>query len=228
MSAPVSVVIPTLNASARIGPTLACLVEGVADGLIGQVILADGGSTNGIAEIAEEVGADLITSAPGRGVQLRVGAQAARGNWLLFLHADTVLEDGWIAAIRRHIDRHPEQAGHFRIRFDSGRRYARWTEGWTNWRAKWLKFPYGDQGLLISRALYDEIGGFEPISLMEDVAIVRAIGRRRLREMPATAVTDPVRYEREGYWKRGWKNWRILTLYRLGVSADSLAESYHK
>jgi hypothetical protein len=82
--------------------------------------------------------------------------------------------------------------------------------------------------LFISRALYDEIGGFEDIPLMEDVALILAIGRGRLRELPATAVTDAVRYEREGYWKRGWRNWGYLTAYRLGVSPEKLAERYRK
>ena len=228
MVAPVSVVIPTLNAGTSIMPTLASLVEASAEGLVGQVVIADGGSTDGIAEIAEEVGADFITAPAGRGNQLRAGAEAARGTWLLFLHADTVPLDGWSQQVARHIERHGDKAAHFRLRFDSDRRYARWTEGWTNIRARWLKLPFGDLGLLISRALYDEIGGFEAIPLMEDVAIILAAGRKRLRELPATVITDPVRYEREGYWKRGWRNWGYLTLYRLGVSPDSLAARYRK
>ena len=228
MNAPISVIIPTLDAAEKILPTLACLVEGSAEGLIGQVIIADGGSVDGIAQIAEEVGADLITAKPGRGGQLRAGAAAARGAWLLFIHADTVLEGEWLRAVKRHLQQHPDKAGHFRIRFDSERRYARWTEGWTNIRARWFKLPFGDQGLLISRALYDEIGGFEDIPLMEDVAMTLSIGRGRLREMPGFAVTDAVRYERDGYWKRGWRNWGYLTAYRLGVSPQTLAERYRK
>jgi len=228
MSAPITVVIPTLNAAEKIMPTLACLVEGSAEGLIGQVVIADGGSSDGIADIAEEVGADLVMTEPGRGGQLRAGAEAARGTWLLFLHADTVLEGDWLRGLRRHLDKYPETAGHFRIRFDSERRYARWTEGWTNIRARWFKLPFGDQGLLISRRLYDEIGGFEDIPLMEDVAMILAVGRKRLREMQGVAMTDAVRYEREGYWKRGWRNWGYLTAYRLGVSPERLAERYRK
>ncbi len=228
MSAPVSVIIPTLNAADTIMPTLTCLVEGAADGLIGQLIIADAGSNDGIAAIADEVGADLVSAKQGRGPQLRAGAEAARGEWLLFLHADTVLDGDWIRAARRHIELYPSKAGYFRIRFDSERSYARWTEGWTNIRADWFKLPFGDQGLLISRALYNEIGGFEDIPLMEDVAIILAIGRRRLRKIPAVAVTDAVRYERDGYWKRGWRNWGYLTAYRLGASPHVLAERYRR
>ncbi len=228
MSAPITVVIPTLNAAEKIMPTLACLVEGSAEGLIGQVVIADGGSSDAIADIAEEVGADFVIAKPGRGSQLRAGADAARGAWLLFIHADTVLEGDWLRGLQRHLEKHADRAAHFPIRFDSERRYARWTEGWTNIRARWFKLPFGDQGLLISRKLYDEIGGFEDIPLMEDVAIILKIGRRRLREMQGVAVTDPVRYEREGYWKRGWRNWGYLTAYRLGVSPERLAARYQK
>jgi len=228
VSAPITVVIPTLNGADKIMPTLACLVEGSAEGLIGQVVIADGGSSDGIADIAEEVGADFVTAKPGRGGQLRAGAEAARGAWMLFLHADTVLDGDWLRGVHRHLENHSDKAGHFSIRFDSERRYARWTEGWTNIRARWFKLPFGDQGLLISRALYDELGGFDDIPLMEDVKLVLAIGRRRLREIPGIAVTDAVRYEREGYWKRGWRNWGYLTAYRLGVSPERLAERYRK
>ena len=228
MSAPITVVIPTLNAAEKIAPTLACLVEASADGLIGQVVIADGGSNDGIAQIAEEVGADFVAAKPGRGGQLRAGAEAARGAWLLFLHADTVLEGDWLRGVRLHLEKHGDKAGHFSIRFDSERRYARWTEGWTNIRARWFKLPFGDQGLLISRKHYDEIGGFEDIPLMEDVAMILAIGRKRLRELRGVAVTDAARYERDGYWKRGWRNWGYLTAYRLGASPERLAERYRK
>jgi len=82
--------------------------------------------------------------------------------------------------------------------------------------------------LLISRSLYDEVGGFEDIPLMEDVAMTLAIGRRRLREVSGVAVTDAVRYERDGYWNRGWRNWGYLTAYRLGASPEWLAERYRR
>lgn len=227
MSAPVSVIIPTLNAVAAIGPALAALVPGVADGLVREVVLADGGSEDAIAEVAEETGATLIAAPRGRGSQLHAGAQAARGDWLLFVHADTVLPDDWPAAVVRHLQRHPDKAGYFRLSFDSDRRYARWTEGWANVRSGLLRLPYGDQGLLIPRRLYDEIGGFRPMALMEDVAIARAL-RGRLRCLGPAVTTSAERYEREGYWRRGWRNWGCLGLYFAGVSPDKIAKIYRK
>lgn len=227
MSAPLSIVIPTLNAVAGIGPTLGVLVAGVADGLVREVILADGGSTDAIAEVAEETGARLIEAPKGRGSQLRAGGEAARGDWLLFLHADTILPTDWADTVARHMQRHPDRAGFFRLGFDSERRYARWTEGWANIRSRWLGLPYGDQGLLVSRRLYREVGGFQPMPLMEDVAMARAL-RGRLRCLGPAVATSADRYEREGYWRRGWRNWGCLGLYFAGVSPDKIAQIYRK
>ena len=227
MSAPLSIVIPTLNAVTAIGPTLAPLVPGVAEGLVREVVLADGGSDDAIAQVAEETGATLIEAPRGRGSQLAAGAGAARGEWLLFLHADTVLPDDWPAAAAKHMQHHPERAGYFRLSFDSERRYARWTAGWANIRSGLLGLPYGDQGLLISRRLHDEIGGFRPLPLMEDVAMARAL-RGRLRCLGPAVTTSAERYEREGYWRRGWRNWGCLGLYFIGVSPDKIAGIYRK
>lgn len=228
MRAPVTAIIPTLNAAAQIVPTLTALVGGSAEGMIGQVVIADGGSGDGMAEIAEQTGADFVRSKPGRGTQLRAGAEAARGEWLLFLHADTVPQAGWITAVQRHIADHADHAGYFRIRFDSPHLLARMTETWANLRARLFRLPYGDQGLLISRRLYRETGGFEDIPLMEDVAIARAIGGRRLCCLDGTVRTDAARYERDGYLRRGARNMAYFTAYRLGASPHALAKRYHR
>ena len=227
MSAPLSVVIPTLNTVQTLGPTLAALVPGVADGLVREVVLADGGSSDGIAEVAEETGARLVKVEKGRGSQLQRGADVARGDWLLFLHADTVLPADWPRTVLRHMDSHADHAGYFRLSFDSDRRYARWTEGWANIRSRWLGLPYGDQGLVISRRLYDEVGGFQPVPLMEDVTMARCL-RGKLRCMGSAVTTSASRYEREGYWRRGWRNWGCLGLYFIGVSPEKIVEIYRK
>ena len=228
MSAPVSVVIPTLEAADRIGPCLGALGEAVMEGVIHEVIVADGDSSDAIAEVAEAVGARLVTAPRGRGQQLAAGAKAARGDWLLFLHADTVLAPGWGAAVLAHVQARPERAGYFTLRFDTPGPMARIVAGWANLRAALFALPYGDQGLLISRALYDQAGGYRSIPLMEDVALVRRIGRRRLALLGAEAVTSAARYGADGWLRRGWRNLTTLALYFLGVAPEQLARRYER
>jgi rSAM/selenodomain-associated transferase 2 len=230
MSAPVSVVIPTLEAADRIGPCLGALGEAVMEGVIHEVIVADGGSVDAIAEVAEAVGAKLVAAPRGRGPQLAAGARAARGDWLLFLHADTVLSPGWGAAVLAHIQARPGQAGYFTLQFDApGNRpspMARIVAGWANLRSALFALPYGDQGLLVSRALYDMTGGYQSIPLMEDVALARRIGRRRLARLRVAAVTSAARYAADGWLWRGWRNLTTLALYFIGVDPERLARRY--
>ena len=226
MSAPLSVVIPTLDAAHRIGPCLGALGEGIEE-LIHEVILADGGSTDATREAADATGARLVRTAPGRGTQLAAGARAAGGAWLLFLHADTVLAPGWTGAVRRHIAARPDHAGYFRLAFASRHPMARVTAGWANLRARALGLPYGDQGLLIARALYDRVGGYPDIPLMEDVALARRLGRR-LVALDAVAVTSAERYARDGWVRRGARNLTTQALWFLGVPPERLAGRYRR
>lgn len=228
MSAPVSVVIPVLNAADRIGPTLAALTEGLMDGAIAELILADGGSDDDIAGLAEAVGATLVEAPRGRGAQLAAGADAARAPWLLFLHADTVLSPGWAGAVTAHLTAEPGQAGYFRLRFRSPAAMARVTEGWANLRSRLFGLPYGDQGLLIHRDLLARLGGYPALPLMEDVALARRLGRRRLRMLPAEAMTSAERYVRDGWVRRGCRNLSTLALYFLGVSPQRLVRRYER
>jgi hypothetical protein len=114
----------------------------------------------------------------------------------------------------------------FRLAFDDESPAARRTAALANWRTRRLGLPYGDQGLLISRDLYDAVGGYPEIPLMEDVAMARRLGRRRIRMLAATAVTGGDKYRRDGWWRRSAKNLTLLSLYFLGVSPERLARLY--
>ncbi|MEI6159555.1 MAG: TIGR04283 family arsenosugar biosynthesis glycosyltransferase [Roseococcus sp.] len=209
----ISVVIPTLNAARLLPPLLAQL------GGLGEMILADGGS----AEAPE--GGRLILAPRGRGFQLAAGATAARGEWLLFLHADTRLGAGWEEALLAALE-HPGQAHYFRFALDDPSPQARRLEAAVAWRCRWMALPYGDQGLLISRALYDALGGFRPLPLMEDVDLVRRLGRARLAPMAASAITSAERWQRDGWWRRSARNLLTLSLYFAGVPPERLARFY--
>lgn len=231
MSAPISVVIPTRDDAERIAPCLSALTEGLAEGLIRDLVITDGGSTDDIAEVADAVGAGFVTGAPGRGGQLRRGAEATQGDWLLFLHADTVLAPGWSAVVRRHLEHCAlgrDRAAVFRLAFDDDSLAADLVAGWANVRTRALALPYGDQGLLISRALYRAVGGFPDLPIMEDVAIVRKLGRRRIARLPAIATTSAERYRRVGWLRQGLRNWRCLAAYLLGGDPKAIARRYDR
>lgn len=228
MSAPLSIIIPTLDAADRLGPTLAALGDGIFDGLIREVIIADGGSQDDIAEIADGTGARFLDAPRGRGSQLAAGAEAALGDWLLFLHADSVLAPGWGDAVRAHILNGGGRAAYFRLMFDDPSIMAGVTAGWANLRSRIFALPYGDQGLLIERGLYARMGGYPALPLMEDVALVRRLGRARLTPLAATATTSAGRYRRDGWIRRGLRNLTTLTLYLAGVAPERLVRWYNK
>ncbi len=223
-----SIIIPTLDAEDRLPGCLDALAPARRRGLLGEVVVADGGSRDRTAEVARAQGARVVALAPGRGRQLAAGAAAARGDWLLFLHADTRLAPGWDTAVEAHLAR-PDSAARaaaFRLAYDEDTAPARRVAALANWRTRRLGLPYGDQGLLIARQLYDSVGGYPELPLMEDVALVRRLGRRRLTLLEATAVTSAERYRRQGWWTRPLRNLGVLSLYFLGVPPATLKRLY--
>lgn len=224
----ISVIIPTLDAAGSLRRSLPNLATLNALAMVHEVIFADGGSTDLTDRIAEESGAEFVRAPKGRGNQLAAGAAHATGSWLLFLHADTVLEPGWENAVAEFIAE-PENAdriGYFRFRLDDGSVGARWLETLVALRCRLLRLPYGDQGLLIARDFYHRLGGFKAIPLMEDVDFVRRAGRRRMAALDTEATTSASRYLDEGYLVRPMRNLLCLTLYFLGVPPRTLVKLY--
>ena len=209
----ISVVIPVLNAAHLLPPLIAQL-QG-----LGEIILADGGSQD------SPRGGRVIQAPRGRGAQLAAGAAAARSEWLLFLHADTRLEPGWEAALLAAM-RQPDRAYFFHFALDDPSPPARRLERAVAWRCRFLALPYGDQGLFLSRALYEAVGGYRAMPLMEDVDLVRRLGRARLAPLPARAITSAERWRRDGWWRRSARNLLTLSLYACGVSPERLARFY--
>jgi rSAM/selenodomain-associated transferase 2 len=227
----ISVIIPTLNAQARLAEALAALVPAAVDGLIREVIVIDGGSGDATGAIADQAGANFVVRTGGRGYQLAAGAHRARFPWLLFLHADTVLESGWerdATAFMEAVDtgkRLPAAAA-FRFGLDDSGVRPRLVERGVALRCALLRLPYGDQGVLISKRLYAEVGGYNPHPLMEDVDFMRRLGRRRVAMLEARAVTSAERYRRDGYLLRPLRNLMCLSLYFLRVPTSVLVRLY--
>lgn len=226
MSASLSIVIPTLNAGEDLPGCLERLVEGLTSGLIRELIISDGGSTDHTLAIADEAGGRIVEGAASRGGQLRRGCTEAKGPWLLILHADTQLEPGWADAVAAHVQAAGAKPAYFRLKFRARGTMPTLVAGWANLRSRLFGLPYGDQGLLVSRRDYDRAGGYPDQPLMEDVALIRALPRAT--GLPVMASTSAERYLATGWLRRGMRNHWTMLRYRLGASPEALARSYGK
>ena len=230
----ISVIIPTLDAERTLAATLTALVPATIEGVVREVIIVDGGSKDATLKIADEVGAVILSCNRGRGVQLAKGGRKALGPWLMFLHADTVLEPEWRKQASRFMQRMDQRdpadqgAAAFSFALDDEGGMPRLMEHLVGLRSRLLKMPYGDQGLLISKRLYEQIGGYKELPLMEDVEIVRRLGARRMHILKARAVTSAVRYVQEGYGARIGRNLTCLGMYFAGVSPHKIAVHYER
>jgi len=227
MRAPVSVIIPTLNAASGLPACLGALGEGLEVGLIRELILTDGGSMDETAAIAEAAGAIWLAGSAGRGAQIARGVVASQGAWLLILHADTVLEAGWSRAVLDHIKSAPTKAGFGQLAFAARGAAPRLVAGWANLRARLFGLPYGDQALLVAAETLATAGGYPELPLMEDVALARAL-RGQLVPLGFTALTDAQKYETEGWVLRGGKNLWLLMRFFCGADPAALAQLYRR
>lgn len=222
MPAPVSVIIPTLNAESGLVDCFVSLSEGLEIGLIAEVIVVDGGSIDKTVEIADRWGAELVSVArPSRGRQLAKGADVAKGQHFLFLHADTRLSQGWAGLVAAQLGHGPAC---FKLLFRSNHPMAVICAAWANFRTKFFGLPYGDQGLLISRRLYHDVGGYPDQPLMEDVAMSRKLNG--IKMLPVTASTNAEKYIRDGWFRRGARNLVLLTRYLFGAKPENLIKKY--
>lgn len=193
-----------------------------------ETIVVDGGSSDSTEDVAKEYGAKLVSSPPGRGQQLARGAAEAKGDVLLFLHADSHWPRGGFAAIRSALDARPDApGGNFRLLFDADDGFSRWLNGFYAF-IRWLGFYYGDSGMFVRAEVYRELGGVRPIALMEDYDFVR-----RMERMGRTICvkSPPLLTSSRRFLNRhpiaivsGWVI--IHALYFLGVSPDRLARLY--
>ena len=221
----ISIIIPALNEERQIGTTLRAIGHGLAH----EVIVVDGGSTDASVERAGEQGAVILVSKPGRARQMNAGAARASGGALLFLHADTLLPQGWAAVVPRTLRTPGVAGGAFRFRIAEdfcGRSIVEWATGA---RSRWLQRPYGDQGLFLVRTLFEEMGGFADLPIMEDYEFVTRMRRRgRIVTVGEAALTSGRRWQTLGLVRTALRNQWVLAGYHFGVSPQKLAERYRK
>jgi len=220
----VSLVIPVLFDAEAASALLGTLPSGQSV----EIIVVDGGSDPRLPSIvAGHRRASLHRSDAGRARQMNAGVTAATGEWLLFLHADSTLPAGWLAAIAALDD--DVIGGWFRFALDDQAWQARVIERLTAWRVKHFHLPYGDQGLFVRRRVFHTLGEFRDMPLMEDVEFVRRLVRAgRAVELPLPLTTSARRWRRDGWFRRSTKNLLLVGLYFLGVKPDRLARWYRR
>ncbi len=221
----VSIVIPTRNVADVLDALLGQLIS---DRLNLDIIVSDGGSSDATVDIAARHQARVTTAEGGRGPQLRAGVEQALGDWILLLHADSILPVEWDRAIKDFIaePQNAERAACFRFALDDASPAARRLERMVAWRCRVLGLAYGDQGLLIAHPFLDQLGGVSDLPLMEDVALVRKIGRARLTLLDQTLVTSAEKFRRDGYLRRSARNLFCLCLYFCRVPMSIIRRCY--
>jgi len=218
-----SVIIPTLDEAATVARTLERARR--ADDI--EIIIVDGGSQDATREIAARAGVTVLVTSDGRAAQQNQGAAVARGRHLLFLHADTLLPDGYAEQIRRTLDRPAVVAGAFRFRTDGCGAAIRLVEWGANIRSAIFRWPYGDQGLFMEKRVFDELGGFSPLPIMEDFELVRRLRRRGpVATLNEAAITSARRWQRLGALRTTGLNLAMVAGFRAGVPPERLARFY--
>jgi len=220
----VSIIVPTLNEERSIGRTLEALTRVRSNS---EVIVVDGGSVDSTTEIARHWGARVVTSTRGRGVQMHNGAQVARGQALLFLHADTTAPVGAVELIIATMARDAViVGGNFDIRFDGGSRACRFMT-WLYPKLEKIGLCYGDSGIFVRASVYAEIGGFKPFPIFEDLDLVQRLKRRgRIVHLPIAVVTSARRFESRSF-ALTFARWSILQgLYWVGIPPRILNQLY--
>lgn len=224
MLAELAIVIPTLNEAGNLPATLNALRAGWPEA---SVVIADGGSSDETRSIAASRGARVLADLPrSRGAQMRAGANAAgEARWLLFLHADTRLDAAAIVAANAYMAKPDARFAMFRVRFDPPNLLLRFSAWWTRFDSVFTRF--GDQGILVSRSAYDELGGFQTWPLFEDVDLVRRARRSRpIDVLPAAITTSSRRFQRRGVWRQQIHNASLLLRFLAGVDPSKLARNY--
>lgn len=220
-----SVIVPSLNEQAKIGPVIDRILCGAGLRNV-EVIVADGGSADRTKAIAHRRGAVVISCPRGRAAQMNCGSEWANGDVLLYCHADTFLPIGYGRAIMHSLHDPGVLGGAFSPVYDSSHWLMRVAEKLLTLPTQWLMF--GDQGIFARRSALEAVNFYPPVPLMEDVALVHRIHEiGRLVRLPDPVRTSARRFHERGVARQLWLDLRLLTAFHLGASGEHLADRYH-
>lgn len=223
----ISIIIPALNEEMHL---TRCIESLRAEGFSGEIIVADGGSTDRTRDIASGYhGTHVVESVKGRGTQMNTGSAKATGDILLFLHADTVLEQGWSKELCSALDDLSVAGGAFSFSIDNPSLKYRLVEAWVHMRCRLFSLPYGDQAIFIRKSFFQKLGGYKEILLMEDVDIISRLKKLgNIAMLRKKAVTSGRRWVSKGLLRTAAINQITMLMYHLGVSPERLARFYYQ
>ena len=221
----ISIIIPVLNEALAIST----VIQRLADAANIEVIVVDGGSQDETVNIAKSFDIKVICTTPSRASQMNAGAAIAKGDILLFLHGDTILPTNFDTLIRQALQDTQIMAGAFELRIDSERRGVRLIERMVNLRSHFLSMPYGDQAIFVKASVFQDIGGFPNLPIMEDFELIRCLRQQgKIAIISAPVITSGRRWEKLGVVKTTLINQLIVAGYFIGIPPEELVGWYRK
>ena len=223
----ISIIIPTINEATNLPLLLSDLSIIQSDG---EIIIADCGSEDKTIDIANIYGARVYKSKErNRGLQLNIGAKNSKGDWLIFLHADTRLKNDWATKIKSVLKGDDNYIYYFKFKINNKKIVYRLLEILVNFRSQFFKQPYGDQGLIIHRSTYFKNNGFRKIPIMEDVDFLRRLNNKKdLKKLNIPIFTSSRKWERTNIFIQALKNWNFRRRWLKGESISSIYSDYYK
>ena len=218
----ISIIIPVLNEAAIIKQTLEQFDRSEV-----EVVVVDGGSQDNTVAIAQRMAQVITIEGKGRAGQMNAGADLARSEILLFLHADTRLPANFIELVTQTLDRKNTVAGAFELAINGRDTSLRWIERLVKMRSRLFSLPYGDQAIFISKKAFIEAGGFADLAIMEDFEFIKRVKKKgKIAIAPAAVTTSGRRWQKLGVWQTTLINQLIIAGYYLGISPTKLGNFY--
>jgi len=223
----ISIIIPTINEADNLPLLLSDLSSIQKEG---EIIIVDSGSEDKTIDVANIYGAKVFLSKErNRGLQLNLGAKNSKGDWLIFLHADTRLTHDWFRKINSFLKGNKNNIYYFKFKINHKKIIYRVLEILVNFRSKYFKQPYGDQGLIIHRTTYFKNNGFRKIPLMEDVDFLRRLNQKKdLKQLNLPIFISSRKWEKTNIFLQALKNWKFRRRWLKGESTKSIYSDYYK
>ena len=226
----ISVIVPVLNEAANLPKVLATIQTHTNQAIVGiEVIVVDGGSQDNTVDIAQQTGAKVLCTHPGRAHQMNAGAEIATGEILVFVHGDTQLPPNYATLVQTALTQPKVVAGAFDLAIQGNHWGLRWVEWGVKWRSRFCQLPYGDQALFVPATRFHQLGGFPELPIMEDFVFVQRLRRLgKIAIAPACVITSGRRWQKLGIFKTTVLNQIIVLGYFAGIAPQRLAKWYRR